>query len=90
METKNAQNHEIRRLVLIESLNRIFLLSIPTHVAQIIKNAKRNAVSTINKPFEGSASAEIYFFCHCIALHVCPGEMFIYFSLNIFISQYQS
>ena len=28
-------------------------------------------------PFQGGASVVVYYFFHCMPLHVCPGEMFI-------------
>ena len=28
-------------------------------------------------PFQGGASAVVFYFCHCVSLHVCPGGIFI-------------
>ena len=27
-------------------------------------------------PFQGGASAMVYYFCHCMSSHVCPGDFF--------------
>ena len=27
-------------------------------------------------PFQGGASAVVFYFCHCLSLHGCPGEIF--------------
>ena len=56
----------LKRWIIVASLNNL-------GIASFLHIMWNNSVK-----FQGGPSAVVYYFCHCMSLHVCPGDFFLF------------